>query len=89
MPQRRLRQRLLGLFDAAAGAVTVVMLALLRITIGWHFLYQGIAKLDDQSFSSAGFLSQSKGPLADYFRSLVPDALGRHHRVEHVVDQRV
>jgi KDO2-lipid IV(A) lauroyltransferase len=31
MPQRRLRQRLLGLFDAAAGAVTVVMLALLRL----------------------------------------------------------
>jgi len=56
---------------------TVVMLACLRITIGWHFLYQGLAKLEDRSFSSAGFLSQSKGPLADYFRNLVPDAMGR------------
>jgi len=56
---------------------TVVMLALLRITLGWHFLYQGLAKLEDSSFSSAGFLSQSKGPLADYFRRLVPDSMGR------------
>ncbi len=31
MPQRRLRQRLLGLLDAAAGAVTVVILMLLRL----------------------------------------------------------
>jgi len=53
------------------------MLALLRVTIGWHFLYQGLAKLDDRSFSSAGFLSQSKGPLADYYRNLLPDAMGR------------
>ncbi len=53
------------------------MLALLRITIGWHFLYQGIAKLEDRNFSSSGFLSQSKGPLADYFRNLVPDWMGR------------
>jgi uncharacterized membrane protein YphA (DoxX/SURF4 family) len=50
------------------------MLVLLRITIGWHFLYQGLAKLDDPDFSSAGFLSQSKGPLAGYYRRLLPDA---------------
>jgi uncharacterized membrane protein YphA (DoxX/SURF4 family) len=49
------------------------MLVVLRITIGWHFLYQGLAKLDDPNFSSAGFLSQSKGPLANYYRSLLPD----------------
>jgi uncharacterized membrane protein YphA (DoxX/SURF4 family) len=54
----------------------VVALVLLRITIGWHFLFQGLAKLEDPEFSSAGFLSQCKGPLGDYFRNLMPDPMG-------------
>ncbi len=52
------------------------MLVLLRITIGWHFLYQGLSKFDDPNFSSAGFLNQSKGPLGGYYRNLVPDGMG-------------
>jgi uncharacterized membrane protein YphA (DoxX/SURF4 family) len=53
------------------------MLVLLRITIGWHFLYQGLWKLDNPDFSSAGFLSNAKGPLADRYYDLVPDFWGR------------
>lgn len=52
------------------------MLVILRVTIGWHFLYQGIWKLDNPSFTSAGFLSQAKGPLADDFHALIPDYYG-------------
>lgn len=52
------------------------MLVLLRITIGWHFLYQGIWKLDNPSFTSAGFLSQAKGPWADRFHEMIPDYYG-------------
>lgn len=52
------------------------MLVLLRITIGWHFLYQGLWKLDNPSFTSAGFLSQAKGPWADDFHALIPDYYG-------------
>jgi uncharacterized membrane protein YphA (DoxX/SURF4 family) len=59
------------------GLLTVLMLVLLRLTIGWHFLYQGIAKLEDPDFSSAAFLGQAKGPLGDYYRSLVDDWDGR------------
>ncbi|MEX2119920.1 MAG: hypothetical protein WD847_10035 [Pirellulales bacterium] len=54
-----------------------MMLVLLRITIGWHFLYAGLWKLEHPEFSSEGFLSQAKGPLADKFVKLVPDEDGR------------
>lgn len=57
----------------------MIALVLLRVTIGWHFLYQGIWKLQTPAFSSAGFLSQAKGPLADHFYKMVPDIDGREH----------
>ena len=40
---------------------TVVVL---RVLIGWHFLYEGIAKLTKPNWSAAGFLKQARGPLA-------------------------
>jgi uncharacterized membrane protein YphA (DoxX/SURF4 family) len=52
-------------------------LVLLRLTIGWHFCYQGIVKLEDPQFSAAPFLSQAKGPLGDAYRSLLDDWDGR------------
>jgi thiosulfate dehydrogenase [quinone] large subunit len=42
-------------------------LALLRVLIGWHFLYEGVAKLMKPNWSAAGLLLQSRGPLADGF----------------------
>ncbi len=44
-----------------------VALALLRIMIGWHFLYEGIAKLMKPNWSASSFLLQARGPLADFF----------------------
>lgn len=52
-------------------------LVLLRLTIGWHFCYQGLVKLQDPRFSSAAFLGQAKGPLGDLYRSLLDDWDGR------------
>lgn len=57
------------------------MLVILRIAIGWHFLYQGLWKLDNPSFTSAGFLSQAKGPWAERFHALIPDYYG-HERLD-------
>lgn len=54
-------------------------LILLRVAIGWHFLYQGIWKVQTPSFSASGFLGQAKGPLAEHFYALVPDIDGRKH----------
>jgi thiosulfate dehydrogenase [quinone] large subunit len=42
----------------------------LRVFVGWHFLYEGIAKLSAPSWSAAGFLSQSRGPFAGIFRGI-------------------
>ena len=53
-----------------------LMLVLLRVTIGWHFLYAGLDKLTNPDFTSAAFLGQSKGPFAQKFYDLVPDIDG-------------
>lgn len=48
----------------------LIALTLLRVVIGWHFLYEGVAKLSAASWSAAGYLQQARGPLAGPFRSL-------------------
>lgn len=55
----------------------MVFLVLLRISIGWHFAYQGLAKLQDPDYSAASVIKQSKGPFATTFRRLIPDADGK------------
>jgi len=46
------------------------LLALLRIVIGWHFLYEGWAKLLAPGWTSKGYLASSTGPLAGLFHWL-------------------
>jgi thiosulfate dehydrogenase [quinone] large subunit len=52
----------------------MVAITLLRVVIGWHFLYEGIAKLTSPAWSSAGYLRQSRGPFADLFKWMASDA---------------
>ena len=52
-----------------------VALALLRVAIGWHFLYEGLAKLLTPNWSAGGFLLSSSGPLAGTFRALAADSV--------------
>jgi thiosulfate dehydrogenase (quinone) large subunit len=42
-------------------------LVFLRVLIGWHFLYEGLVKVTNPNWSSAGFLSSSKGFMSDFF----------------------
>ncbi len=53
---------------------------LLRVAIGWHFLYEGLDKIEaakgSKPFSAEVYLRNSAGPLAPYFRGLVPDMNG-------------
>lgn len=63
------------------GLAGVVALVVLRIGIGWHFMYQGLAKLTNPDFSSRGYISQAKGPLADRYLALLPDYYG-HERLD-------
>ncbi len=48
----------------------LVAIVLLRVLIGWHFLYEGIAKLQAPAWSAAGYLQQARGPFASLFKSL-------------------
>src|SRR5438067_7907890 len=54
---------------------TIVFLVLLRLAIGWHFLFEGIEKYRADAWSSEGYLRESSGPLAPTFRNLAGDAL--------------
>jgi thiosulfate dehydrogenase [quinone] large subunit len=49
-------------------------IVVLRVVIGWHFLYEGIAKLTKPTWSAAGFLLQSRGPFAEVFHWMAADA---------------
>jgi len=46
----------------------MIALVIMRVLIGWHFLYEGIAKLLKPSWSAAGFLMQSRGFFAPIFK---------------------
>ncbi len=46
-------------------------LVILRVLIGWHFLYEGITKLVNPYWSAAGYLSESKWILSGLFRSIL------------------
>lgn len=48
-------------------------LVFLRVAIGWHFLYEGLVKLFTSSWTSSGFLMDSKGFLAPFYRSIASD----------------
>lgn len=46
------------------------LLVALRVVIGWHLLYEGIVKLANPNWSSAGFLLDSQGIFSGFFHSL-------------------
>jgi uncharacterized membrane protein YphA (DoxX/SURF4 family) len=57
------------------GFLGAFFLVLLRVAIGWHFLYEGLEKLDSQErggkpFSAETYLRFSTGPFATYFRGM-------------------
>jgi uncharacterized membrane protein YphA (DoxX/SURF4 family) len=47
--------------------ISLWVLSLLRIAIGWHFLYEGIVKLSTPAWSSASYLLESKWLFAGFF----------------------
>lgn len=63
--------------DAKLSRGPMIAITLMRVLVGWHFLYEGIAKLSSPTWSAAGYLRQARGPFADIFRWLAaqPDLL--------------
>jgi len=52
----------------------ITILVILRIAIGWHFLYEGITKVLNPNWSSIGYLMDSKGCLSGIFHSMAQHA---------------
>ncbi len=53
-------------------------LTVLRIAIGWHFLFEGLLKVTNPEWSAAYFLNNATGPFASLFQSIAlnPGLLG-------------
>lgn len=54
-----------------------VLLTVLRILVGWHFLYEGLSKLATPGWSCASYLMESKWVLSGFFHWIIsnPTAL--------------
>ena len=57
--------------------LAVALLVVLRISIGWHLLYEGLWKLNTQStatpWTAEGYLKNSTGPMRNAFRAMTGD----------------
>ncbi len=66
MQETRIRFQSLGTYRQIS-LVGVIALVALRIVVGWHFFMEGSTKVREGGFTSVGFLTAAKGPLAPQF----------------------
>ncbi|MBN1821670.1 MAG: hypothetical protein JXR31_09225 [Prolixibacteraceae bacterium] len=45
-------------------------ITLLRVTIGWHFLYEGLSKILAENWTAGGYLSNATGPFSGIYHWL-------------------
>jgi thiosulfate dehydrogenase [quinone] large subunit len=59
------------------GLGPMIAITVMRVVVGWHFLYEGIAKLSAPAWTAASYVRQARGPFAQHFRWLAsqPDLL--------------
>ena len=60
------------------GFLAAFFIVLLRIAIGWHFLYEGCEKVEGtltgkEPFSAEMYVRNATGPFVSYFRGMLPD----------------
>ena len=55
---------------ARLGSFQLTALVSLRMLIGWHFTYEGLAKLTNPYWTSAGYLQESQGWFSEQFISV-------------------
>lgn len=53
----------------------VSALVMVRVLIGWHFLYEGLVKIVDPYWTAASFLSAAQGPFATFFKGLAANSV--------------
>jgi thiosulfate dehydrogenase [quinone] large subunit len=69
--------------EAKLSRPALIAITLLRIVVGWHFLYEGIAKMTAASWSAAGYMRVSRGPFSPFFHWIAgnPQLLDTVNRV--------
>ncbi len=55
--------------------IQTILLVTLRIIIGWHFLYEGMVKIIDPSWSSFEYLMDSKGLFSSIFEAMASNQI--------------
>ena len=53
--------------DMKLSRSAMLAITVLRVVVGWHFLYEGLTKLTSASWSAAGYMKVSRGPFAALF----------------------
>jgi thiosulfate dehydrogenase [quinone] large subunit len=48
----------------------IFALTMLRVLIGWHFLYEGMVKVVNPAWTATAFLQASQGPFSGFFKSM-------------------
>ena len=46
-------------------------ITLLRILVGWHFLYEGIVKIYNPDWTAYGYLATAQGPFKPFFNLML------------------
>jgi len=68
---------------------TIFFMVLLRISIGWHFFYEGAWKLVQEDWKATPYLTASSGPFRPLFRWMVKDVDGLERLTEESITQRM
>lgn len=53
----------------------MIALTILRVGIGWHFIYEGFSKLLDSGWTAAGYLQSATGPLSGVFQAMAENEI--------------
>ena len=59
---------------AGFSVIQITALVILRVLVGWHLLYEGIAKILIPDWTSAGYLENANWILSDFFSWIVSNA---------------
>jgi thiosulfate dehydrogenase (quinone) large subunit len=53
--------------DDKLSPAAMIAITMMRVLVGWHFLYEGVSKLSSPSWSAVGYMRVARGPFAGFF----------------------
>ncbi|RLD70734.1 MAG: hypothetical protein DRI98_07175, partial [Bacteroidetes bacterium] len=56
--------------DLSSNGLKKLTITIIRVAIGWHFLYEGITKLFIENWSSQSYLANATGPFSGFYHWL-------------------